>query len=240
MRYAIIAAGEGSRLSEEGIKMPKPLIEICGETMIERLIRIFSENGASEIVIIINEQTELVGTLLKDISEKRSKEKKCPLTVIRKSTPSSMHSLNEIAPLLGGEPFCLTTVDTIFNETEFKQLVQAFLAKDCDGMMGVTDFIDDESPLYISCDEELNITAFNDTKQNGDTFISGGIYCLSPKSLTTLSHCMAQGKSRMRNFQRALIEDSLKLKAFPFAKIIDVDHASDIEKAERMLISNSN
>ena len=27
MNYAIIAAGEGSRLSEEGVKLPKPLVK---------------------------------------------------------------------------------------------------------------------------------------------------------------------------------------------------------------------
>ena len=43
MRYAIIAAGEGSRLAQEGISLPKPLVKINGEAMIDRLIRIFLE-----------------------------------------------------------------------------------------------------------------------------------------------------------------------------------------------------
>ena len=33
---------------------------------------------------------------------------------------------------------------------------------------------------------------------------------------------MAEGQSRMRNFQRGLIADGLKLKAHPFSKILDV------------------
>ena len=39
----------------------------------------------------------------------------------------------------------------------------------------------------------------------------------------------------MRNFQRQLIVDGLRLKAYPFSKILDVDHASDIIKAEAFL-----
>jgi hypothetical protein len=39
----------------------------------------------------------------------------------------------------------------------------------------------------------------------------------------------------MRNFQRALLSDGLQLKAFPFTKVIDVDHAGDIAKAEALL-----
>ena len=46
MKYAIIAAGEGSRLAAEGITVPKPLVEVNGEYLIDRLIRIFMQNDA--------------------------------------------------------------------------------------------------------------------------------------------------------------------------------------------------
>ena len=32
--------------SSEGVSLPKPLVPICGEAMIDRLIRIFRQNGA--------------------------------------------------------------------------------------------------------------------------------------------------------------------------------------------------
>ncbi len=41
MKYAIIAAGEGSRLSQEGVQLPKPLVKVGGEHLVDRLIRIF-------------------------------------------------------------------------------------------------------------------------------------------------------------------------------------------------------
>ena len=34
MKYAIIAAGEGSRLAREGIWEPKPLVEVGGERLL--------------------------------------------------------------------------------------------------------------------------------------------------------------------------------------------------------------
>ena len=39
----------------------------------------------------------------------------------------------------------------------------------------------------------------------------------------------------MRNFQRALVVDDRRLLAFPFTKVLDIDHASDIAKAEQFL-----
>ena len=56
MKYAIISAGEGSRLAQEGVALPKPLVEIGGEAMIDRLIRIFSRQGSEEVAVIINNE----------------------------------------------------------------------------------------------------------------------------------------------------------------------------------------
>jgi len=41
MDFAIIAAGAGNRLVADGIHISKPLVEIGGEPLIGRLIRIF-------------------------------------------------------------------------------------------------------------------------------------------------------------------------------------------------------
>ena len=39
----------------------------------------------------------------------------------------------------------------------------------------------------------------------------------------------------MRNFQRRLVQEGLRLKAYPFGKIIDIDHVEDIKKGESFL-----
>lgn len=236
MKFAIISAGEGSRLAQEGVQLPKPLVQLNGMAMIDRLIHIFAKNGAEQVVVIINNevaQTKEHLALLKKVSE-------VPLEVIVKTTPSSMHSFYELSTYLKDDKFCLTTVDTIFREEEFSRFVETFKASDKDGLMAVTDYIDDEKPLYISTDEELNITGFHDARTPDCRYISGGIYCLTPKSIDTLQRCMENGMSRMRNFQRQLVADGLHLGAYPFSKILDVDHASDIEKAEAFLNGKDN
>ena len=228
MKFAILAAGEGSRLAQEGVELPKPLVKVNGEAMIDRLIRIFNDCGAEEIYIITNNLTELTQEHLRQLQEKDEK-----IHLIVKTTPSSMHSFYELRKVMGNGKFCLTTVDTIFREDEFKQYVQAWKNADEDGLMAVTDYIDDEKPLYIATDEQLNITAFLDDEPQ--PYISGGIYGLSDTSFPVIDKCISEGQSRMRNFQRQLVKDGLHLKAYPFSKILDVDHASDIEKAEAFL-----
>ena len=229
MKFAIIAAGEGSRLASEGIKTPKPLIRINGTPIIERLVRIFARHEATSICIIVNRQQPETQAFLEAL------QKEFPIEIVVKDTPSSMHSLHALSHLLHGERFCLTTVDTLFLEEEFSQYISSFKEHKGDGMMAVTDHIDDEKPLYIDTDEQLNITAFRDTPGNDSRFISGGIYGLSPKALDILDECMAMGIERMRNFQRRLVESGMTLQAYPFSKIIDIDHAEDIDKAEKFL-----
>lgn len=231
MKFAIISAGEGSRLSQEGVALPKPLVQLNGMAMIDRLVHIFAQNGAEQVVIIINNEVALTKEHVAALKETAE----VPLEVIVKTTPSSMHSFYELSRFLKGDKFCLTTVDTIFREDEFAAFIEAFKASGKDGMLAVTDYIDDEKPLYISTDEKLNITGFHDAATPDCRYISGGIYCLTPKAIDTLEKCMEKGMSRMRNFQRQLVADGLQLEAYPFSKILDVDHASDIVKAEAFL-----
>lgn len=232
MNYAIIAAGEGSRLAQEGVAKPKPLVDICGEPMIGRLINLFCRCNAESISIIVNEQMTEVREYIESLSLD------IPLNLVVKTTPSSMHSFFELSRVIPKGRFCLTTVDTIFREQDFRPYIEEMEADErYDGMMAVTDYIDDEKPLYVQTDDDLNITAFRDERYDGAKYISGGIYALNEKAIDVLADCMERGVARMRNFQRALVDAGLRLKAYPMGKILDVDHAGDIEKAENFINS---
>ena len=114
MNYAIIAAGDGSRLAKEGVESPKPLVEINGEKMIDRLIRIFSENNADTVYIIVNEY-------MKDVAlHIRSTHYPVRVELVLEITPSSMHSLYELSKIILDDKFCLTIVSSLFKESVFK------------------------------------------------------------------------------------------------------------------------
>ena len=85
MNYAIIAAGEGSRLAQEGVERPKPLVELNGTPMIKRLIDIMLDCNAESLSIIVNEQMTEVRRYIESLTLP------VPLYLTVKSTPSSMH-----------------------------------------------------------------------------------------------------------------------------------------------------
>ncbi len=272
MHFALIAAGEGSRLREEGVCEPKPLVCIQGLPMIERLIRIFVQNGARSFSVICNEQMKEVQEYLEALKQSDvlrctydgGETFLCPLNVVVQTTPSSMHSLAALQEVIPPGKFCLTTVDTIFREEEFASFIRSFAGMeecDGDGLFAVTPFVDDEKPLWVATrskksflqacasqesalhDEKIaEIVGFYDREEqmpaDTDKMVSGGIYCLDTRTaFPVLQACLAQGQSRMRNFQRALIASDLRLKSYVFPKIMDIDHAADIAKAEAWLSS---
>jgi NDP-sugar pyrophosphorylase family protein len=230
MIYALIAAGEGSRLSAEGVTAPKPLVKVDGTPLLERLLNIFIDNDAEAICVIINERMVDVRAYLQNV------KLSVPLHLIVKSTPDSFTSFRTLAPLLqGADKFCLTTVDPIFRPEEFSRYINEFRNSDSDALMAVTDYIDDEKPLYVKTDETLRITGYANDAYEGFKYISGGIYCMNAKALSLLPEATSKGVSRMRGFQQFMVDSGLEMRAYPFKKIIDIDHAADIAKAEAFL-----
>ena len=227
MRFGIISAGQGSRLASEGFSQPKPLVPICGTPMIERLARIMMRCGADRIAVIVNadnrETVEFVTRLSSEL----------PIDLTVKSTPSPMHSLMELAPYLGNDRFCVTTVDTVFSENLFRTMMDEFARTPYDGMMGVTSFVDDEKPLYVDVDGEMMIQGFLD-EMGVSRFVSAGIYALKTSAFDLLKECLESGQDRMRYFQRQLLKSGLRLKAFDMGQVVDVDHISDVAKAQQI------
>ncbi|MBO7294967.1 MAG: NTP transferase domain-containing protein, partial [Bacteroidaceae bacterium] len=88
-QFAIIAAGEGRRLSDEGVAQPKALVCINGEPLLTRLVRIFNACGAERIVIIVNDLNPLAEQHVRNLMAQPGGEN---IHLVVQTTPSSMHS----------------------------------------------------------------------------------------------------------------------------------------------------
>ncbi len=234
MELAIIAAGTGSRLKEEGINISKPLVKIQNIPLIKRLISSAVKNGVIKVNCIINEESpDLKEFLL-------SNDFGCEIELIIKSTPSSLHSFMELAPMIKDNHFCLATADSVFIEDEFNKFFSYSVKQDeFDGVLAVTSFVDDEKPLFVEVDENLQIKKFSDVKCEG-SFVTGGLYFFSSKIFDEIGNAVSNNMNHLRNYFRLLLSSGYKLKAFEFSKIVDVDHLSDIKTAEDFLAGHQN
>ena len=156
MKAAIIAAGQGKRLSKRGVDIPKPLIPIHKEPLIARAIRAAAHVKATSVACIVNDLNPAVACYL------QSTPWPVPLELVVKTTPSSMESLFSLAPLLKDEPFLLFTVDAVFEFERLKKFLTEARRLNGDGVLAVTRFVDDEKPLWVRFDRSHKMIALGD------------------------------------------------------------------------------
>jgi NDP-sugar pyrophosphorylase family protein len=228
MKAAIIAAGLGERLKQGGVVIPKPLIPIGNETLIARVIRAAGHVKATSVVCIVNGLKPEVADYL------RSSSWPIPVEVIVKTTSGSMESLLTLAPFLQDEPFLLFTVDTVF---EFRSL-ERFLVEARElkghGALALTQFIDDERPLWARVDNHRKITALGENAQP-TPYVTAGFYYLKPDIFAMAGAARARRMSALRQFLSLLLDRGFTLSGIPVRKTVDVDRAEDIDKARNYL-----
>jgi NDP-sugar pyrophosphorylase family protein len=159
-----------------------------------------------------------------------------PLEIIVRTTPNSMESLFSLAPLLSDEPFILFTVDVVTGD----QTVERFLDRarglgDGQGALALTDFIDDEKPLWVSVDGGSRIVAIGGAAR-GSRYVTAGFYYFSPEIFAMVDAARAKHLSALRQFLGFLIDHGYPLHGIPVSKTLDVDFPGDIRKAEALLM----
>lgn len=226
MKMGIIAAGTGERLVRGGISTPKPLVPVAGKALIARIIEAGAALGVSSVACIVN------GLNPDTIAFLQSDRWPVPLNLVVKTTPSSMESLFCLAPHLSDEPFFLSTVDVVFGPQILERFLGEARAKtDSAGSLALTQFIDDEKPLWVALDGAGRITAIGDGAK-GSGIITAGFYYFKPDIFAEIDIARRKNLNALRQFLGHLIDKGYPLHGVPVGKTVDVDYPEDIEKAE--------
>lgn len=228
MKAGIIAAGQGDRLRQGGILVPKPLVTIGGEPLIARAIRAATHVGVTSIACIVNDLNPAVADYL------RSTSWSVPLELIVKTTPSSMESLFSLAPLLSDEPFLLFTVDAVFEFNVLRRFLTKARRRSGDGALAVTRFVDDEKPLWARLDKDQKIVALGEEARPG-RYVTAGFYYFKPEIFSMIDAARIKGFNALRQFLDLLLKNNYSLYGVPVSMTVDVDTPEDIEKAHKYL-----
>ena len=112
MKCVIIAAGQGTRLRE--IAPLKPLAQVAGAPLIERVIDNAIAAGATEFVVVTGYEGEKLETFIEQLSSRRG----VPMTCVRNANFTAGNGLSVLAaePLVG-ERFLLLMSDHLFDPT---------------------------------------------------------------------------------------------------------------------------
>lgn len=230
LRAGVLAAGRGERL-RAGVRDLKPLVRVGGETLIERVLNSMAETNASEVFVIINEDSSRV--------REQVAAKRWPFALhwIVETTPTSMHSFLRLIETLAADgsegPFLLSTVDTVAAPKVYADFVERAQAEPAAVTLALTLPGDDEKPLLVRVASGASrIEAFGEGK-----YATAGVYSVRPSVLREAEEARRDGIDSLRNLLGRLLERGYELAGIPIPRSIDVDRPADIEIAEKFLRS---
>jgi NDP-sugar pyrophosphorylase family protein len=217
----IIAAGHGTRLRADGYRVSKPMVPVAGRPLIDLTLDRFRAAGIRRLTIIINDSSHDCRQRLHDYAGEFY------LDTIVHTTPSSHASFQIVASRLVGAPAVITTIDAVMPVSDFCMFVQlaAGLADDAVAL-GLTDYVDDENPLWATLDG----TDGRIRRLGGSdgTHVTAGLYWLPaqrPMEPTT-------SFARLRDYLGWLVAEHQPVYGVVLPCVFDIDRASDIAAAE--------
>jgi NDP-sugar pyrophosphorylase family protein len=234
LRAGVLAAGRGERLRGHTNQL-KPLVKVNGQTLIERVLGSMAEAAATEVVVIINEDSLAV-------RDQVTAAGKWPFALrwIVETTPTSMHSFLRLVETLAADgdegPFLLSTVDTVAGALTYARFItEARRLKHAAVTLALASAGNDEKPLLVqTAPGDSRIVALGQAAAPSDS-ATAGVYAVRASILAEAEAARRDGVDALRTFLGRLLDRGYHLAGIPVAQSIDVDCPADIEIAEEFL-----
>ena len=245
MKALIIAAGEGSRLGSLTKDEPKPLIQLLGLFLIERVILTARQSGIREFIIV----TGYLGERIKERLDNGNRYG-IKITYIENRDWQKGNGISVLkAKELLNENFALLMSDHIFADRILKELI------DYNIRSSVVLAIDRKKPLpedtKVLEKKGKIVDIGKDIKESN--CIDTGIFLCSPKIFHYIEKIVAEGKTKLADGIAKAVENrdaeifditqidgyipSMRKEIKPFW--IDIDTKEDLIKAKKLLIENA-
>ena len=218
---AVIAAGEGSRLKSLGV--PKPMVEVGGVPLIAHVLDNFEAAGIVSAAVIVNEAEQDVAALV------RARFGRLVSKIVVKSTRSSLESFREMLAEAPPGRLLVSTVDAYAPREDFVRFVERARELPAGStVLGVTGFVDDEKPLWVTIARGGRVTVVGGS--SGDA-VTAGIYVF-PERVRKMTIPGELG--RLRDFLAWLAKSGEEIHAVDIPKVVDVDRIEDLAEAEAL------
>lgn len=127
-----LAAGLGTRMRPLTERLPKALVEVGGRSLLERVLDRFDEAGVERVVVNVHH--------LGDMVEARLKTRAKPAVTVSRETVllETGGGVLKALPLLGEEPFFVTSTDVVWTEPAapaFERLARAWREEAMDALL---------------------------------------------------------------------------------------------------------
>ncbi|MFH1674064.1 MAG: glucose-1-phosphate cytidylyltransferase [Pseudomonadota bacterium] len=194
MKVAILAGGHGTRLAEETVVKPKPMVEIGSKPILWHIMKIYAHYGFKDFVIALGYKGEIIKKYIIDYCALSS-----DLTVDLKSGDIKFHEGNSVdwrvqliytglhtltggrikrlAPYIGNETFMLTWGDGV-SDINIPDLLKFHRSH---GKLATLTAVRPPARYgHLEFDGE-RVMEFSEKPQTGEGWINGAFFVLEPE-----------------------------------------------------------
>jgi glucose-1-phosphate cytidylyltransferase len=200
MKAVILAGGFGTRISEESVLKPKPMIEIGGKPILWHILKLYSATGINDFVICLGYKGYVIkeyfanyflhtSNVTFDIEHNTMKvhentAEPWRVTLVDTGDQSMTGGrLKRAAPYIGNEDFCMTYGDGV-SDVDIRSLIAFHFRQKALATVTAVQPQGRYGALRIRGDEEGGPVDEFEEKPLGDgAWVNGGFFVLSPKVL---------------------------------------------------------
>ena len=198
MKAVLLAGGAGTRLSEETIVKPKPMVEIGSHPILWHIMKLYSAYGIREFVICLGYRGYVIkeyfanyflrtSDVTVDLQENRmeihgNSAEPWRVTLVETGEDTMTGGrLKRVRPYLDDETFCLTYGDGL-GDVNIAKLVEFHQEQGTLATLTATQPEGRFGTLYLGKDQN-RIARFRE-KINGDgAWVNGGFFVLEPRAI---------------------------------------------------------
>jgi glucose-1-phosphate cytidylyltransferase len=196
MKAVILAGGFGTRLSEETIVKPKPMVEIGGRPILWHIMKLYSYHGINDFIVCLGYKGFIVKEYfanyflhMSDVTFDMANNKMQvhqakaePWRVTLVDTGESVMTggrLKRVTSYIGEDDFCLTYGDGVA-DVNIKELIKFHEAKRT--LVTVTS-VQPLGRFGVLDIAHGKITSFKEKPRGDGASINGGFFVLSPRAI---------------------------------------------------------
>jgi glucose-1-phosphate cytidylyltransferase len=193
MKAVSLAGGRGTRLAEETVLRPKPMVEIGGRPILWHIMKTYSSHGINDFIVCLGYKGELIKSYFVDYKLRsadltvdlgtgamtfhRSSAEPWRVTLVDTGEDTQTGGrLKRVARYLDDEPFCMTYGDGV-GDVEIKSLV-AFHRRH--GKQASVTAVQPPGRFGALRREGDVVRAFTEKPQGDGGSINGGYFVLHP------------------------------------------------------------
>jgi UDP-N-acetylglucosamine diphosphorylase / glucose-1-phosphate thymidylyltransferase / UDP-N-acetylgalactosamine diphosphorylase / glucosamine-1-phosphate N-acetyltransferase / galactosamine-1-phosphate N-acetyltransferase len=236
-KAVILAAGKGTRMAQLTASRPKPMLEICGQPILEHIIVALRGAGIGEFVLITGYLAEVVENHFQT-GEPLGVQIQYIRQQVQNGTGAAFHLAKEV---VGQDPFFAGYGDIITSINNYRHLIQDFQKRPCDALLSLNWVEDPYRGAAVYMDENSFITNIIEKPPKGTSashWNSAGLFVFSPLifEYTAKLKPSARGEYEITDAIRAMITDKRQVRGFKLEGFwSDVGRPEDIETASRVI-----